>query len=139
MSTLWTPEGEYQPKVEFNAGEANTSASDEDLAGDLLAEDQQLEAELLAREIREADPATIVANHCYGLFELAAIHLSAQPPQLAHAALAIDALAGVVEKVGERLGAYATELSDGLAQLRLAFIQLSTLSGPTPESTPKDA
>ncbi len=135
MSTLWTPEGEYRPKVESNASEANASASNEDVAGDLLAEDQRREAEELAREIRDSDPATIVANHCYGLFELAAIHLSAQPPQLAHAALAIDALTGVVDKVGDRLGIYATELSDGLAQLRLAFIQLSTLSG----SAPKDA
>ena len=33
-----------------------------------------------------------MANHCYGLFELAAVYLSQQPPLLAQARLAIDAL-----------------------------------------------
>jgi len=35
----------------------------------------------------------VVANHAYGLFELAAMHLSLQPPQLAQARLRIPARA----------------------------------------------
>jgi hypothetical protein len=72
-----------------------------------------------------ATPAeVVVANHAYGLFELAALHLSVQPPQLPQARLAIDALACLVEGLGERLGEPAGELNNGLAQLRMAFVQL---------------
>ena len=72
-----------------------------------------------------ATPAeVVVANHAYGLFELAALHLSVQPPQLPEARLAIDALACLVEGMGDRLGEPAGELNKGLAQLRMAFVQL---------------
>lgn len=66
----------------------------------------------------------VVANHAYGLFELAALHLSLDPPQLAEARLAIDALGYLVEGLGDRLGEPATELATALAQLRLAFVQV---------------
>ena len=123
MSTLWTPEGEYEP---HQGGDAATGAQDE--YGEPTAE-QLREAQRIADELRGADPAVVVANHCYGLFELAAVHLSSQPPNLAAAAMAIDALAGIVDQVGDRLGEYRPELSDALGQLRLAFIQLSSV-GP---------
>jgi hypothetical protein len=66
----------------------------------------------------------VVANHAIGLYELGAIHLSAQPPNLADAALAIDALACLVEGLGERLGEQAPVLADALANIRLAFVQV---------------
>jgi hypothetical protein len=79
-------------------------------------------------ELRDQLAATpvevVVANHAYGLFELAALHLSIQPPQLAQARLAIDALTYLVEGLGDRLGEPAEELNNGLAQLRMAFVQL---------------
>ena len=59
-----------------------------------------------------------MANHCYGLFELAALHLSQQPPQLEKARLAIDALGLLVDGLGERLGQHAEGLVDGLSQLQ---------------------
>ena len=38
-----------------------------------------------------ATPASVViANHCYGLFELAAVYLSQMPPVLDEAKVAID-------------------------------------------------
>jgi hypothetical protein len=43
--------------------------------------------------------------------------------------MTIDALAGILDQLGERLGQYRQELSDALGQLRLAFIQLSSI-GP---------
>jgi hypothetical protein len=74
--------------------------------------------------VAEVPAQVIVLNHAMGLYELAAIHLSATPPKLAEAALAIDAFACLVEGLGERLGSEATTLRDALAQIRLAFVQV---------------
>ena len=60
--------------------------------------------EELRRQLAEAPPEVVVANHCYGLFELAAVYLSQSPPLLDEARLAIDALGYVVDGLGERLG-----------------------------------
>jgi hypothetical protein len=79
----------------------------------------------LRSSLADADPAVIVANHAYGLFELAAVYLSTQPPKLLEAQLAIDALAALAEGVGDRLGEAAEPLNEALAQIRLAFVQLS--------------
>ena len=50
------------------------------------------EAMAEARERLSSVPAEVViTNHVMGLYELAAIHLSAEQPDLAQAALAIDA------------------------------------------------
>lgn len=90
---------------------------------------QQQMAEL--RDQLAQTPAEIViANHAYGLFELAALHLSLERPQLDQARLAIDALAYLVEGLGDRLGEPAAELSTALAQLRLAFVQIQAGTGP---------
>ncbi len=66
----------------------------------------------------------VVANHGFGLFELAALHLSLQPPQLDQARLAIDSLAALVEGMAGRLGEPEAQLVDGLSQLRMAFVQI---------------
>ena len=66
----------------------------------------------------------VVANHVMGLYELAAIHLSATPADLVQAALAIDAVGCVVEGLGERLGDDAPTLRDALANIRIAFVQI---------------
>ena len=77
------------------------------------------------REQLAHTPATlVVANHAFGLFELAALHLSLQPPQLEEARVAIDALAALVEGMVTRLGEHEDQLRDGLAQLRMAFVQI---------------
>ena len=81
---------------------------------------EALEAELLAAPAEE-----VIANHCYGLFQLAAIHLGHQPPNLSAARLAIDAFGAIVDSLDSRLGAHSETLRDGLAQLRLAFVQIS--------------
>jgi hypothetical protein len=79
-----------------------------------------IEAELSAAPVEE-----VIANHCYGLFQLAAIHLGHQPPNLPSARLAIDAFGALVEGLDGRLGSAEGTLRDGLAQLRLAFVQIS--------------
>ena len=92
------------------------------------------EADLAMREARErlADiPAEIVvSNHVMGLYELAAIHLSAQPPSLVEAALAIDAVGCLVEGLGARLGPDSETLQNALSNIRLAFVQIKNASGP---------
>ena len=50
-----------------------------------------------ARErLGEVPASVVVTNHVMGLYELAAIHLSAQPARLLDAVLAIDAMACLV-------------------------------------------
>ena len=84
----------------------------------------------LRQQLAEAPVEVVIANHCFGLFELAALHLSLQPPQLPQARLAIDAMAAVVERVAGRLGDQEQQLKDALAQLRMAFVQLQAAATP---------
>src|SRR5688500_1327304 len=117
MSSLWTPEGE-RPVRPAGAGgdggraEAQGEPTDEEIAA-------QMEA--LRDELAKTPPANVVANHAYGIFELAALHLSLDPPQLGEAQFAIDALGALVEGLTGRLGDHEPNLTEGLAQLRLAF------------------
>ena len=84
----------------------------------------------LRSQLQDADPAVVIANHCYGLFELAAVYLSSVPPKLAAAQLAIDALAAIIDGLGDRLAPAHEELGDGLASLRLAYVQLHAATTP---------
>jgi hypothetical protein len=68
--------------------------------------------------------SAIVVNHCLGLWELAALHLSLDPPQLDQATVAIDALGAIVDSLSGRLGPDEATVRDALAQLRLAFVQI---------------
>jgi hypothetical protein len=122
VSTLWTPGGEHEPAREPD-GEGTAAPSggtDEEAAREQL---RQL------REQLAATPAVdIVANHVIGLWELAVLHLSPEEgasPDLQEAQLAIDSVGALVEGLGDRLGRHAEPLRDALAQLRLAFVQVS--------------
>jgi hypothetical protein len=78
-------------------------------------------------ELAATPVADIVANHAVGLWQLAVLHLTPEgdeAPRLDEAGLAIDALAALVEGLGERLGHNAEPLRDALAQLRLAYVQV---------------
>ena len=109
--------------------------SDTDFDADLGADeldpetaDAMAEAERAMQEARErlADvPAeVVVTNHVMGLYELAAIHLSAAPPDLHQSVLAIDAVACLVDGLGERLGDDYATMQDALNNIRLAFVQI---------------
>ena len=141
VSSLWTPDGEHKvPRADdastSSSGRPSSSASQPPGTppsktappgrGDDAA-DQPTEEELrrIARELAETPVEDIVVNHCYGLFELAALHLSQQPVNLPAARLAIDAMGHLVEGLGERLGPNAGALADGLTQLRLAFVRIA--------------
>jgi hypothetical protein len=87
--------------------------------------DEELRAELQAmqEQMLRTPAAIVVANHCIGLVELAALHLGQNPPNLADAQVAIDALAGMIDAVGPRLGENAPPLRQALNQMRMAFIE----------------
>ncbi len=88
---------------------------------------EALEAVAEARQRLGEVPATVVvSNHAMGLFELAAIHLSAEPPKLADAQIAIDALGLLIDGLGERLGEHHDTLAAALGNIRLVFVQKST-------------
>jgi len=78
----------------------------------------------MQRELANAPVEVVVANHCYGLFELAAVYLSQVPPLLPQARLSIDALACLVDGLKGRLGEAGEPLKEGLSQLQLAYVQI---------------
>lgn len=136
MSTFWTPSGERPiPRDEPTpasepAGDAPSGAGDPVYAldgppfddGEM---DEELQAELMAmqQQMLGTPAAIVVANHCIGLVELAALHLAQRPPNLADAQISIDALGGIIDAVGPRLGENGPPLSQALNQMRMAFIE----------------
>lgn len=142
MSTLWTPSGEHRPEDQAP-----------DLTGDDVIDDnggygQPGEGDPSPEEIEElwrsraelaSVPVTdIVANHAVGLWQLAVIHLMPDPdlqgmptePRLDDARLAIDALAALIEGLGNRLAPHDEALRDALSQLRLAYVQVAGSGNP---------
>jgi hypothetical protein len=85
------------------------------------------EVERLRRELLEAGARPVVLNHLFGLFELASVFLGADPPRLADASLAIDAMAGLLGATEDQLGPEASPLHEGLRQLQLAYVQVARL------------
>ncbi|MDO8362422.1 MAG: hypothetical protein Q7V88_05960 [Actinomycetota bacterium] len=105
--------------------------SQNDAEFDESALDDAQEAMHDARRRLAGIPAeVVVSNHVMGLYELAAIHLSAEPPALVEAALAIDAVGCLVEGLGERLGPDSETLRNALSNIRLAFVQIKGTALP---------
>ncbi|MBI2709912.1 MAG: hypothetical protein HYX34_09480 [Actinobacteria bacterium] len=146
--SLWTPGGEHEvprepqsptggaaPGAPPRAGRSGPPTdADDPLAG--LGPQERAEAEAMVAEMTEArqrlaevPAAVVIANHAMGLYELAAIHLSAQPPDLAQGKLAIDAFGALVATLEGQLGDDERTLNDALAQIRLAFVQLRAAAG----------
>lgn len=153
MSSLWTPSGEHFPKKEGpdeGGGRSGAGAGGRPGAGagglsgagaggvpgggagavpggDADTQSQaEAQAAMEAMRVQLANtPAEIVvSNHCYGLFELAAIYLSQSPPMLFEAQLAIDGLGYLLDGLQGRLGEAEPSLRESLSQLRLAFVRL---------------
>jgi hypothetical protein len=133
MSSLWTPTGEHFPKKEGDdaASPPPDSAGDTDVTQTSpeppLTEEQaaaQAEVDAMRAQLAHTPAEVVVANHCYGLFELAAIYLSQNPPMLFQARLAIDGLGYLLDGLRGRLGEAEPALLESLSQLRLAFVSL---------------
>ncbi|MEY2422657.1 MAG: hypothetical protein QOI95_2724 [Acidimicrobiaceae bacterium] len=123
--SLWTPDGEHRVERE----EAAAAPEEDPLAG--LSPEEREQAMAMAAEMDQVrqqlaavPAAVVVANHAMGMYELAAIHLSSEPPNFVEAQVAIDAMAAIVEGVKGRLGENEPTLVDALAQLRMAYVQL---------------
>ena len=142
MSTLWTPDGEHEVGREKpSPGSAPVDQSplsalpDEEFDDDgpELTEEQVAQMRELEEKLAQTPAAVVVANHAYGLFELAALHLGRRPPNFEQAKLAIDAMGALVEGLGDQLGEHARNLQDGLTQLRLAFVQVRNAAENPPQ------
>jgi hypothetical protein len=120
MSSLWTPSGEHPVEPDRPDAEPAPAGVGDTEPPDPAAE----EIDELRRQLAAAPVEVVITNHCYGLFELAAVHLSQSPPQLVQAQMAIDALGFVVAGLGERLGEAQASLQEALTQVRLAFVQM---------------
>lgn len=127
MSSLWTPSGEHFPEKEDGATPPASpppgGSAPPDEAEPLSAE-TQAEIDAMRQQLANSPAEVVVANHCYGLFELAAVYLSQTPPMLFQARLAIDGLGALLDGLRGRLGEAEPSLLDALSQLRLAFVQL---------------
>jgi len=144
--TLWTPDGEYSvpPKTPADdqattqptgADAPETHASDpaelaDEFAGTELSPEDEERARAMAHELAEAraklleaDVSAVIANHAIGIYELAAIHVTADNPKLDQAKLAIDALDALVMGMEGRLGEAEATLRDALHQIKLGYVQ----------------
>lgn len=133
MGTIWTPSGEQPVGDEGGEGAAAAPSGAQETP-------EELEAELaeVQRQLLETPASVIIANHAIGLFQLAALHLNQQPPNLVDAQLGIDALGSLVEGLGDRLGPDEEALRDALAQIRLAFVQIKSAGGAPAEPNNED-
>lgn len=109
--------------------ESDTNGTEQEHRSDDQAAD--VEAAMAEARARLADvPAeTVVVNHTMGLYELAAIHLSAEEPNLSAASLAIDAMSHLVDGLGDRLGDDSQAMRDALANIKMAFVAVKNQSG----------
>jgi methionine synthase II (cobalamin-independent) len=125
MSSLWTPSGEHFPDKEgAAAAEPLPSQPGATDVTDPSPEEAQAAVEAMRAQLAETPAEVVIANHCYGLFELAAIYLSQTPPMLFQARLAIDALGFLLEGLKGRLGEAEPALLESLSQLRLVYVGL---------------
>ena len=142
--TLWTPSGEHSVPPEQppqgDAAAAPTGGHAEAAPGggeefdlDDLSPEERERAEAMLNELAAARerlanaPAeVVVANHVMGLYELGAIHLTADPPRPDAARLAIDAMGALVERLAGRLGDAEPTLREALQSLRMVYVQQSS-------------
>jgi hypothetical protein len=136
VSTLWTPSGEHEPRPGEGEGappqQPPGAAGAPPPSGEPVDEATRAQAEAEMQHLREELSSTpvadIIANHVVGLWQLAVLHLDLEGSgtrRVDQARVAIDAVAALVEQLGEDLGPHRQALEDALAQLRLAYVQVA--------------
>lgn len=120
MSNIWTPGGDVPADQPNNQPDEDREPTEEEI---------RAYAEALREQLATTPVEAVIANHCYGLFELASVHLSWQPPNLDAARLAIDAMGAIIEKLDEQLGEYTSTLRDARVQLQMAYVQVAKPEG----------
>jgi len=139
MSTFWTPSGERPiPKDEPGAASQPPGGPPIGEGGEEMDEEMAAEFMAMQEQMLRTPAAIVVANHCIGLIELAALHLGQNPPNLADAQVAIDALSGMIDAVGSRMGENGPPLRQALNQMRMAYIEAKNATalagGETPDA-----
>ena len=146
--SLWTPSGEHRvPRETSVSGQEATQNSTEGPqagvsqtgnAGDPQLDDadtqaldpevrEELEAQMaeVRQRILETPIEAMIVQHVIGLFEIAAIHLNAENPNLVSARLAIDAMDGALDATEGRLGDAEEAMQSMLHQARMAYVQVN--------------
>ena len=136
MSSLWTPSGEHFPQPEDGGGGAAPPPPPD---SEPPSAEAQAEVDALRRQLASTPAEVVMANHCYGIFELAAVYLSQTPPMLFQARLAIDGLGALLNELKGRLGEAEPSLLEALSQIRLAFVQLDGAERSAAESAAEAA
>ena len=87
----------------------------------------ELEAQMaeVRQRILETPVEAMVVQHLIGLFEIAAIHLNAENPDLSSVRLAIDTMDGALSAAEGRLGDAEEAMQSMLHQARMAYVQVS--------------
>lgn len=146
--SLWTPSGEHpvdrrgddtssrnsgtQTAPSPSAPPSSSSRPADEPSLDDLTPEQRAQVEEMTRQMEAARArmlqlpvSTVVGQQALQFYELAAVYLSQEPPRVDDARIAIDALAAVVDGLGDRLGEAEQPLRQALNQLQLAFVEAS--------------
>jgi hypothetical protein len=137
VASLWTPSGEHFPeKEDGGTGQPPPLPGREPPpeAEEPLSAEAQAQVDAMRQQLANSPAEVVVANHCYGLFELAAVYLSQTPPMLFQARLAIDGLGYLLDGLKGRLGEAEPSLLEALSQIRLAFVQLEGIERTASEA-----
>ncbi len=132
--SLWTPGGEHTPDPSANAPDSTPDLSPEEQS---RLEAMQQEMAEVREQLLAAPASVVIANHAMGIYELAALHLTAPTPKLAEASLAIDALSVLLENLQGRLGEAEPTLGEALVGLKAAYLEVRSRQGS--HSTPEGA
>src|SRR5579875_3728418 len=106
MSSLWTPGGEHRIPSQQAVPPEHSSSPAGDRGEQVPGAEARAELAELERQLLAAAPEDVIANHCYGIFHIAA-------------------LGCLVNGLGERLGAAAPTLAESVTQIQLAFVELA--------------
>ena len=130
MSSLWTPSGEHEPAQETESDLPVTQGEEREPTPEEVEALREVHARLIATPVED-----VVANHALGIWQLALVHLGVitppdadgnpAPANLLAAGLAIDAMAALVDGLGERLGVHEPVLRDALTQAQMLFVEVS--------------
>ena len=136
MSSLWTPAGEHRPPGDDPGPPGRPGEAEPEPTAEEVAALREVHARLVATPVED-----VVANHALGIWQLALVHLGVvtppdeqgrpPAPDLAAAGFAIDAMAALVEGLGERLGVHEVVLRDALTQVQMLYVEVSE---PRPEA-----
>jgi len=137
VSSLWTPSGEHRPAADDPHSRPEADSEAETPTADEVEALREVHTRLMATPVQD-----VVANHALGIWQLALVHLGVITPpdgdgspsvaNLAAAGFAIDAMAALVDGLGERLGVHEQVLRDALSQAQMLFVEVSEAREPSP-------